>query len=153
MLNKRELASVLAGLRALQGTYSQAELDEIATGGGQFKRLLPGDLDDLSSCLSGSFVLGENVYVDDGNIKGEAEIIAVGLNFVAVRLDDGLRGCRDGIIATVRTGNVYPLDETSPLVASAKAVLSLLEAEGRDTGAGGPLSDLRDAIAAARAAK
>lgn len=36
------------------------------------------------------------------------------------------------------------------LVASAEAVLSKLEAEGRDTGVGGPISDLRDAITAAR---
>lgn len=36
------------------------------------------------------------------------------------------------------------------LVASAEAVLSKLEAEGRDTGVGGPISDLRDAIIAAR---
>lgn len=35
------------------------------------------------------------------------------------------------------------------LLASSLAVLSLLESEGRDTGTGGPLSDLRDAIAKA----
>lgn len=36
------------------------------------------------------------------------------------------------------------------LVANAEGVLSLLEAEGRDTGVGGPLSDLRDSIIAAK---
>jgi hypothetical protein len=35
------------------------------------------------------------------------------------------------------------------LLADALAVLDLLENEGRDTGVGGPISDLRDAIAQA----
>lgn len=51
-LTSRELATVLAGLRALQGTRSRQELEEIATDGGRLSRLTDAEIDALADRLN-----------------------------------------------------------------------------------------------------
>lgn len=51
-LTTRELASVLAGLRSLQGARSRSELEAITTDGGQLTPLSETEIDDLCDRLN-----------------------------------------------------------------------------------------------------
>ena len=52
MMTKQETAAVLAGLRALQGAYNRAELDDILTNGGDFEPLTADAIDELCERLN-----------------------------------------------------------------------------------------------------
>jgi len=81
--------------------------------------------------------------------ESENEIATDGGDFDRLTFDEINTLCET--LNGAYTVSLYPLTaKTPPLIGFlAEAVLTLLEQEGRDTGEGGPLSDLRDAIDAA----
>lgn len=106
MLSKRELGTVLAALRRFQEVENLNEYEnEIATDGGDYARLTFDEINELCDTLNGAYVVGERVYVDAGNWKGEGEVIANGPADITIRLDG------NNYVLTTTHDNVYPREQ------------------------------------------